>query len=245
MIFVLACFDLAVVVVFHPMTTVQVILCWQYRKLDKFLYVQHLFVFSLTALLTMTGERCLALVYPFLHQKFVTKSRLMATFVLLQLPFGLVHTLRVDNLEAYIEVAIVVVLIGTILIVLLGLNYKISYIAKNIENRTITALGSLNQTEVNVSAANKSRVTVKRVSTCLLAVTCLLVCYSPAVAYFAIVLTDVPENWTDQTLCVTYLWIRTFITLNSSLNCLIFFYKNSALRREGRLMLKKYFPGRH
>jgi hypothetical protein len=35
------------------------------------------------------------------------------------------------------------------------------------------------------------------------------------------------------------LWEYTFFTLNSSLNCLIFFYKNSALRRHAMNLLQK------
>ena len=242
MILVLACFDLAVVVVFHPLTIVEILQCWQFTRMAKVQYVQHLFVFSLTALLTMTGERCLTLVYPFFHQKFVTKLRLMAIFVLCQLPFGLLHLLRIDNLDTYIKMTIAVVSIGTVLILILCLNYKISFIARTIKNCMNITLGNLNGTALNLYEAYESKVIIRRVSTCLLAVTCLLFCYCPVIAFFILVLTGVQEEWSDQTLCIVQLWIRTLITLNSSLNCLICFYKNSVLRREGKNMLEKYFP---
>jgi hypothetical protein len=93
MILVLACFDLAVIVVFHPFIIIETILSWlfntSYRPEDVNYIMRHLYLFSLTALLTMTLERYLAMMYPFFHEKSVTKIRLTVVFVSMQLPFGI------------------------------------------------------------------------------------------------------------------------------------------------------------
>ena len=87
MIFIQACFDLAVVAVIHPYIILQIISGWMNMNFDSSISVDYLYIlvdFSYTALLTMTLERCLALVYPFFHQKFVTISRLIVLFMLSQ-----------------------------------------------------------------------------------------------------------------------------------------------------------------
>ena len=98
MILVLACFDLAVIVVFHPFIIIETILSWlfntSYRPEDVNYIMRHLYLFSLTALLTMTLERYLAMMYPFFHEKSVTKIRLTVVFVSMQLPFGILSILH-------------------------------------------------------------------------------------------------------------------------------------------------------
>jgi hypothetical protein len=66
MILVLACFDLAVVVVFHPFIIIEtLVLSWlfntSYRAEDVNYIMRHLYLFSLTALITMTLEIYLAM----------------------------------------------------------------------------------------------------------------------------------------------------------------------------------------
>ena len=92
MILILACFDLAVIAVINPLIIWDTISRWLSMTCPysiEVYYLQNLFVFSLTALLTMILERYLALAYPFFHKISVTKSRLMVAFALMQLPFGI------------------------------------------------------------------------------------------------------------------------------------------------------------
>ena len=99
MIFILACSDLAVVVVIHPWIIFRIISCWMFVDITErwIEYIHILFNFSLKALLTMTLERYLALLYPFFHQKFVKKSRLMIAFVLFQLPLAILFIFNKNN----------------------------------------------------------------------------------------------------------------------------------------------------
>ena len=84
MILVLSCFDLAVVTFSHPGLIASTIL-WSmetYQEKNKFIILanvmgQNLAGFSLSALLTMSVERYLALKYPFFHHTAVTKRRLV------------------------------------------------------------------------------------------------------------------------------------------------------------------------
>ena len=243
-ILVLASFDLAVVVVFHPLITVETIYSCVFRRFTDSINVPYhklLLVFSLTALLTMTLERYLALMYPFFHEKSVTRSKLIAVFVLFQLPIGIYTSVaRFGNSDEYIQQAFSLSLIGIVLFVIFCLNYKIFYIARTIRNRAIVPVGNLNGSEQK----KKSKVTLRKVSTCLLAVACLLVCYCPTIVRFGLALTGAQADWSDETLRIIHLWAKTFITLNSSLNCLIFFYRNSALRRHGETVLEKCFRAR-
>ena len=71
MIFILACFDLAVVVVIHPLIIFETTFRWLSVGVikDWVRYIYILFDFSFHAFLTMTLERYLALVYPFFHKR--------------------------------------------------------------------------------------------------------------------------------------------------------------------------------
>ena len=244
MILVLACFDLAVVIVFHPMIILETISRWLYMTSYcsiKVLYLEHLFAFSLTALLTMTLERYLAVVYPFIHENSVTKSRLLAIFVLLQLPFGVPYFAFLNqNLETYIE-ACLLALIGAVFSVIYFLNYKIFSTVERLRQRVAIPLGTFGTEEENIKV-KKHNFSLGKVSTCLLAIVCLSVCYFPTVVICVLKLMrvfDRNDEHDNRTLIVIRVWEDTFLTMNSTLNCLIFFYKNSALRRRGIKIMKK------
>ena len=244
-ILILACFDIAVVIVFHPLITFETMYSWLFATFTeniKVLYFTHLFAMSLSALSTMTMERYLALVYPFLHERFVTKSTLIAAFALFQLPFGVLNILRLDNSNDYIELAILLAFMGVAFLVIFCLNFKLYYMAKALRKRIVIPLGSLNgQEHTNITIKPKiSRVTLQRISTCLLAVGCLFLCYTPTIATIGLRMA-LQEGLSQQTWRIIDLWELTFASLNSSFNCLIFFYKNSALRQHGAKIIRKFF----
>ena len=239
MILILACFDLVVAVVFHPLITFVIICDLVFPSLARdniLLYFCHLFAFSLIALLTMALERYLALVYPFVHEKFITRSRLMAIFVIFQLPFGAIHAYEVINSKHIIALEFALILAA--LLVIFCLNVKLFYIAKTLQHRMVIPLGSLNEYEQRNIQGKKRKFSSGRISACLLAVVCLFVCYLPTFVFFGLELTK-PEDWSGQSRRIIELWSWTFVTLNSSLNCLIFFYKNSVLRRHGEKVVAK------
>lgn len=84
------------VIVIHPLINFKIISAWvsmnfAQSKWDSYFYI--LVNVSFSALFTMTLERYLALMYPFFHQEFVTKPRLMFFFMLSHLPFGVSYLL--------------------------------------------------------------------------------------------------------------------------------------------------------
>ena len=248
MILILGCFDLVVVVVFHPLITLEIILGWTSTNFTDYIELpplKHLFVLSFTALSTMTLERYLALVYPFFHQKNATMPRLIAVLILLQLPFAFVFiSARFFHSGLGTETTLVV-LVGSLFLITFYLNFKLCCIARNLHRRMIIPLGSFDGPEaegrINVTrmSQTKSKVSLEKTSACVLAVGCLFVCYFPRILVFGFVHTKQADINADETLRIIYLWTTTIVTINSSLNCLIFFYKNSVLRRLGMDVVSK------
>ena len=248
MILVLACFDLAVVAVVHPVLAINTALKFFSDASLKAYYahiycvIAQLFFFSSTALLTMILERYLALVYPFFHQSFVTKSRLLALLVLLQLPFGTSHFILLMKTPDGLMSLCLLALTGAVLLFLAFLNFRIFRLTKALQRRTTIQVGSLSGTPEqscdNATMPLRSKVTFGKASTCLLTVICLTVCYFPFVLFLGLEGTG-QLNKNDESYYIFYLWADTFLCINSSLNSLIFFFKNSALRRHGQLILAK------
>lgn len=239
MILVLACFDLALVVVVHPLLIIGMIDWLTKTKLYsiELYHLEHLFVFSLTGLLTMTIERYLAMVYPFFHRKVMTKSRLIVILALLQLPFGIPYfTLLNKNSKTYRQ-SYVLALIAVVFLVTFFLNYKIFVMVKTLQRRADIPLGILNGSEQG-NIVKEPKVPLGKVSACLLAVLCLSVCYSPTIVLMGLKLSALLD-WGDQTIFQS--WAATLLTINSTLNSLIFFYKNSTLRRHGKIIMAKCF----
>ena len=248
MIFVQACFDLAVVVVIHPLNILQTISGWMSNLSINFteshwtFYIYILEDFSFTGLLTMTLERYLALVYPFFHQKFVTKPRLMTFFVLSELPLGALYLLYARDLHFKL---IYYFTFGGLFFTVCILNFKLLYIARTICKRSVVTLGNLDGSDsearnVDTKKFKLTLASLGKISTCFLVLVCLLLCYLPWIVDQAVEMTRTPDGC-DQDKFIIVLWTDTLVAINSSLNCLIFFYKNSVLRRHGRIFLKKYF----
>jgi hypothetical protein len=80
-----------------------------------------------------------------------------------------------------------------------------------------------------------SRVNKKKIHTCLLAVACLVLMYTPTFFFIAF---NFAEKWTSENTMVSRFWSVTVATTNSTFNCLIFFWKDDVLRREAKKVLK-------
>ena len=127
------------------------------------------------------------------------------------------------------------------------LNFKLCYIARYLRRRMIIPLGNFDdpETEGGINVKRKwkkrSKVSLEKICACVLAVGCLFVCYCPGIIVFGFVPTKQADMSADETLRMIRLWTTTIVTMNSSLNCLIFFYKNIALRRVGMNLVSKSF----
>ena len=245
MIFILACFDLAVVVVFHLLIILQIISIWVSLDFNNFALKKPIILSALSAAayLTMTLERYLALMYPFFHEKFVTKPKLMIAFMTFQLPFGILHMVELNgpNMAFLTYTALFAVVLLTTCI----LNFKLFYFAKTkLRQRGVETLRNLHgstseQRNVDTRKFKGTLASLRKISTCLLAVLCLLICHVPAIVDVGLQITK--QKPREEYKFLMSVWADTILALNSSLNCLIFFYKNSVLRRHGQMFFKKYF----
>ena len=192
---------------------------------------------------TMTVERYLALMHPFFHQKYATRSRLMIVFLAFQLPeFGIFLYLQLVDNNKYIGPGILLALIVIVFLAICGINVKLFYFARTLRQRMEIPLGSLDDSEQRSDGHTKSKVTLSslgKISTCLMVVVCLFICYCPFFVVTGMELIKNANETESEDMNIVHLWVGTFLTLNSSLNCLIFFYKNSALRRHAMKELKK------
>ena len=246
MIAVLACFDLAVVIVTHPLIMLSS-MAWLFQKYEKFLRINWdistiLYGLSMASLLIMNVERYIALTYPYFHQRFVTKRKILTVLFVFQLLFSVLYILSYKHLVLPDGVTPVAFL-SILFILLFYLNYKIYRIARRMrksDDRMAASLQLNHDSNPPVHILTlKSKSTLKSTSTCLFAFLCFFVCCFPAYLRSCIGLVSKPLLSSDVSLGWT-LWANTLVSMNSTFNCLIFFWKNTTLRNEGRNILKKW-----
>ena len=180
---------------------------------------------SMFALFTLNVERFLAVTCPFFHQASVTKTRLKS-FLALSTIIVVCLSLLVHFNVTVVHVLIVVFL-SLFLLLFVYFNYKILIIAKS--KRSSERVVSTNATPVenNYKISN-----LKNISTCSLVVGCFFVCSSPQIIHSSLRLAAGMSLY-DRQVWLFNIWSITLISINSTLNCVIFFWRNSILRREG------------
>ena len=239
MILVLSCFDLAVVTITHPLLIVYTIYFSQeeinkIRKHRPGYYISLvLYGSSMSALFTLNVERFLALTCPFFHHASVTKTRLLRfqafwTVIVVGL-LPLVYL----NLETIVEI-FACISISFLLFLFIYSNYKIFIIAKSKrEDERVAPTTAMDENR-------KTRtLNLKSISTCSLAVGCFFCCFCPYITYEALRLSP-RESLSEGQFLSFSLWSGTLMSLNSTFNCVIFFWRNSILRREGLKILNAF-----
>ena len=238
--FVLSSIDLAVVTITHPVIILSTIF-WSTEGRSELLeqirnhISGNLYVFSTTVLLTLNIERLLGLTFPIFHRTSVTKKRLLIVQACLTiLVSGLITSLEVINLKTLAHI-LVMVYISILLSLFIYFNYKMFSIAKS--KRRDKEFASTTATS-RVEGRKQRTLSFKTMSTCSLAVACFFICYCPQIIHSALRLTsEAPLN--DRDVVMFRLWSNTFVSMNSTFNCLIFFWKNSILLREGMKIVKR------
>ena len=235
-IFVLSCFDLSVVIINHPIimaSTITTLALGVYDKLFECLaeFITILVLeLAVLALVTLNIERFLALAYPFLHERMVTKERLMYFLVLLQVLTIVLMTLTFRD-RILPRDKVMIVFITFLLSLFVYLNYRTFMIARS--KRINEKFAPTN----NLPELKKTRFNLRKMSTCSLAVVCFVACSFPGVVYFLYVLTSetpLSREYDD----VFMLWAGTTSCANSTFNCLILFWRITVLRREGMKTIK-------
>ena len=234
MIMVLSCFDLLLVVTNHPFTAVVAML----RLTGKLHYVYPSSVdiygkfsdtfigFSLLALLVMNFDRYLATSYPIFHRALVTKGKLLTLLATLSIIFVTLALIsRVyDFLISY--AVFLLICFGILFGPMLFINYKLFRIArKSYRNNRI-------------APEMEKTFSLKNISSCLLAGACFVVLNIPVFVYIGLTIPSKGALTFDNAY-ITRLWAKTISAMNSTCNCLIFYWKNRILRTEGMKILKK------
>ena len=236
MIFVLSCYDLAVVAIMHPLqisSTISVVL-GKYNDMQengRFYIGFGLNAFSTLVLFVLNVERVLALMYPFFHQTSVTKRGLV--FLLLALMLLCIILLSLNHLNYKIIANVKsTISIALFLLLFIYLNYKMFIIARSKRDNDKVAKSSNKKRK-------RSMFQFKTFSVCSLTVICYAVCLCPQLVYSVLRLT-ISKNTPHQELIFFYLWTTSVVCTNSTFNCLIFFWANSILRREGMNTVKRF-----
>ena len=234
MIFVMSCFDLSAVVINHPLLMASEIVraFGDYDKLPGYVTSFILMLsnaFSMATLFTLNVERFLAVTYPFFHERVVTKEKLMCFQAFLSfIAIGL--TILTFNKMVLSRHLLLAVYFPGFFAFFICLNYKTFLIASS-KRRSIKVAPANEQTR------KLPKLNLQTMSTCSLAVYCYLVCATPEIiyCYFTLITTTDLSRKFDRIFCT---WAVTLLTANSTFNCLILFWRNTVLRREGMKIIK-------
>ena len=228
MIMVLSCCDLLAVLTNHPLVAVTVML-WLTGKLDRnagwvsisFKLTALPLTMSLFAILVMNFDRYLATHYPIKHRTSVTKRKLLT---LLGILIAVIETFAILSINHFIPHEVYAIILLTIVIPpMMFFNYKLLKIAsKNRENKA-------------TSSQLKRSFSSKNISSVLLAVACFAVLSIPAFVY---IVQEMTSKTMSDNVSLARLWAKTIATMNSTFNCLIFYWKNKTLRTEGIKIIK-------
>ena len=229
---VLSCCDLIVVLTAHPVTAL-VTMLWLTEKMNVYtgwllIYykLSHAFLgFSLLALLVMSVDRYLATHYPIFHRTSVTKKKLLTLFAFLVIIGKIVVVMSANNLVIPREAGLLI--LGIIFIApMVFINYKLFTVARKSRRNN------------GMSPQIKKSFSLKNISSCLLVLACLILISIPSLVYIVLRQTSKKTELTLDITRLARLWTNTATAMNSSFNCLIFYWKNKTLRAEGKKVIK-------
>ena len=233
MIMVLSCCDLLVILTNHPFTALISIL-WLTEKINAihtWMEVLHAssdmsLGLSQVGLFVMSFERYLGSHYPIFHRTSVTKGKLLTLFTFFVI-FQLTATaMSINNLVISYHAGL---LIFNLIYIpaMLFINYKLFRVARK------------NRRNNRISPEMRKSFSLKNISSCLLAVACLILLAILSIIYIGLSPTTKTKEYTLNNARIAGLWFHTVSSMNATFNCLIFYWKNKTLRTEGiRLLLK-------
>jgi hypothetical protein len=229
---VLSCCDLLAVLTNNPLMAL-ITISWLTGKLDgnaRWPYISlrstgTFLGFSLFALLVMNFDRYLATSYPIFHRTSVTKGRLLTLLAILII---VEITLGVMSVNQFVIANQVHIIIRCIFLIpaILFINFKLfQVVRKSRKNKRI-------------SPDIKNTFSLKNISSCLLAVACIVVLSIPTFVYIGLTINWTETAYTLNNTNLAALWSLTISLMNCTFNCLIFYWENKVLRTEGLKVLK-------
>ena len=185
----------------------------------------------MAALFTLNVERFLALTCPYFHHTSVTKTKLVCfQAFLMSIIVGLSPLVYITTIGGEVFGFVFILLLLSLLVY--G-NYKMFNIAKSKSADIRVASSPAKPAGEN---RTKSISNFKNISTCLLVVAFFFFCSFPLFIYSSLVC----FGNDPQELLMFNFWSSTLVSVNSTLNCVIFFWRNSILRREGMKIINAF-----
>ncbi len=230
MIMISSCFDLLVVLTNHPYAVLTAVLWLTGKFMDTFpswayMCSRLIKIFpgvSLLALLVMNFDRYLATSYPIFHRTSVTKRRLLTLLAILIIVGITCAQMSVNIISHETVIAIFLIILFP---PMLFMNYKLFIVARKSRRND------------RMSPEIKKTFSFKTVSSSSLAVVCFVVLYIPTFVYIGLRTNSRYLSTLDNAYIVG-LWATTIASMNSTFNCLIFYWKNKILRTEGMKVIK-------
>ena len=231
MIMVLSCCDTLAVLTNNPLQAAFAMLSMS-GKLDVYAKWPLLLAkitttfqaFSLLALLVMNFDRYLATSYPLFHRTSVTKKKCLTFLAILMMINVCLSLMSLNDhvISIQVNVLIFYVLVSP---PMLFFNYKLlAVIRKSRRHR-------------GVSPETRGKFLIKNISSCLLAVACYMTLSIPV--FVGIGMTYAQTTLTlDSRVHLIVVWCVALNSMNSTFNCLIFYWKNKVLRAEGWKVIK-------
>ena len=169
----------------------------------------------------MNFDQYLATHYPIFHRTSTTKGNLLTLFTFLVI---FVITLTAMSTNDFIIPYHVDAPMFCIIFIfpMLFINYKLFTIARKSRRNNET----------------KKSFSLKNISCCLLVIACLMALSIPSFVSVVLRLTFKEKQITLDSTHVVGLWARTTGSMNSTFNCLIFYWKNKILRSEGMKVIR-------
>ena len=228
MIMVLSCLDLVSVLTIYPGILLY-LTSWlreDYDFLGKMAiylnFVYGLLGFSAFALLVMSIERYLGAYYPIFHHTSVNKRRLLTLLGILIISTAVISVISSTGMNLISGAVSLMIFLALFLPSFIFVNFKLIIIARKV------------QRERTVLPERRTTIKMKNISTALWAVGCLILLCIPSCLLIAFNLAKKSTN----TVRFSFIWTLTCVTMNCTLNSLIFFWKNKVLRTEGIKILK-------
>ena len=233
MIMVLSCFDLLAVLINNLWLAVLVMLSIT-GKLDVNAAWPHTVsrvtaifqAFSLLALLIMNFDRYLAISYPLFHRTSITKKKYLTFFAILNIIEVCSALMSINDYVISFRLHYVI-LFGFVSPPMLFFNFKL--------------LVAVRKSRANNRRAPmvKKAFSIKNISSCLLAVACYLALSIPVFVFVGLRMNYAKTALNlDHDVYVIMAWCVTISSMNSTFNCLIFYWKNKVLRTEGLKVIK-------
>ena len=232
MIMILSCCDLLAVLTNHPLLALFAMF-WLTEKFDAYpswahtcTSVSNIFLgLSLLALLVMNFDRYLATYYPIKHRTSATKGKLLTLLGVLTVAELTLLLMSINDTVIPHSVGVLVCFI-IISPLMIFLNYKLFTIARKRRKNS------------GLSPELKKTFSWKNISSCLIAVVCFVVLCIPAFVYSGLRTASKNKDTTLNDVELVGLWAKTIASMNSTFNCLIFYWKNKILRTKGRKVIK-------